>query len=125
MIHSEDHATPRYVIKEFNGSTYMFFEGKNGDYVIMHREPAYDVLKKIPSNPDEALRPRSRKVRLILLRTAREAHPPVGRARHRETNPPREDQPDPVLFGVQAADLHPASERLPPLTGTSAAGSIR
>jgi hypothetical protein len=31
------------------GSTYMFFEWKSGDYTIRHRKPSYYVLKKVSS----------------------------------------------------------------------------
>ncbi len=35
-----------YVLEEINGTTYMFFEWKSGDYVVRHMMPYYYVLKK-------------------------------------------------------------------------------
>jgi len=37
----------KYDIKEINGTTYMFFEWKCGDYTYFHMEPPYFVLKKV------------------------------------------------------------------------------
>lgn len=37
----------KYVIKEIDGSSYMFMEWKSGDYSIWGMKPAYYVLKKI------------------------------------------------------------------------------
>jgi bla regulator protein BlaR1 len=37
----------KYEIKEIDGSTYMFFEWKSGDYTIRHMKPCYYVFKKI------------------------------------------------------------------------------
>jgi hypothetical protein len=36
----------RYIIKEMDGSKYMFFEWKSGDYTIRGMKPKYYVLKK-------------------------------------------------------------------------------
>jgi hypothetical protein len=36
----------RYEIKEIDGSTYMFYEWKSGDYTLRQRKPKYYVLKK-------------------------------------------------------------------------------
>jgi bla regulator protein BlaR1 len=36
----------KYEIKDIDGSEYMFFEWKSGDYVIRHMTPYYYVLKK-------------------------------------------------------------------------------
>jgi bla regulator protein BlaR1 len=41
-----DTTASKYLIKELNGATYMFFEWKSGDYTIRHRQPEYYVLKK-------------------------------------------------------------------------------
>lgn len=41
----------KYVIKEINGSTYMFFEWKNGDYTMRGMKPNYYVMKKVNSVP--------------------------------------------------------------------------
>ncbi len=46
VMHAGDRTAPRYVIKEMNGTTYMFFEWKSGDYSVMHRKPQYYVLRK-------------------------------------------------------------------------------
>jgi bla regulator protein BlaR1 len=37
-----------YVIEEIDGTTYMFFEWKTGDYRIYHIKPKFYVLKKVP-----------------------------------------------------------------------------
>jgi len=39
----------KYTIKEIDGSTYIFYEWKSGDYTFRHRKPSYYVLKKILS----------------------------------------------------------------------------
>jgi hypothetical protein len=36
----------RYILKELDGSTYMFFEWKSGDYTLRGMKPKYYVLKK-------------------------------------------------------------------------------
>ena len=36
----------RYILKEIDGSIYMFYEWKSGDYTIHHSKPSYYVLKK-------------------------------------------------------------------------------
>ena len=41
-----DHTASHYIIKTIDGSQYMFFEWKSGDYTILHRKPLYYVLKK-------------------------------------------------------------------------------
>lgn len=38
----------KYVIEEIDGTTYMFFEWKTGNYRIYHIKPKFYVLKKIP-----------------------------------------------------------------------------
>lgn len=40
-----DHTVSKYNIKEINGTSYMFFEWKSGDYVYFHRQPSYYVLR--------------------------------------------------------------------------------
>jgi bla regulator protein BlaR1 len=53
-----DHTASRYTIKEINGSLYMFFEWKSGDYIIRHQKPQYYVLKKAePAGPGGAQAP--------------------------------------------------------------------
>ncbi|MBN1807014.1 MAG: M56 family metallopeptidase [Sedimentisphaerales bacterium] len=49
IFHSGDKTAGKYTIKEIDGSTYMFFEWKSGDYTIRYRKPSYYVLKKVSS----------------------------------------------------------------------------
>ena len=37
-----------YTIKSIDGSDYLFFQWKSGDYIIRHRTPRYYVLKRVP-----------------------------------------------------------------------------
>jgi bla regulator protein BlaR1 len=37
----------KYIIKEINGSKYMFYEWKSGDYTLRGMKPQYYVLKKV------------------------------------------------------------------------------
>ena len=46
LVLSDDTAS-KYTLKEFNGSTYMFYEWKSGDYTLRRRRPSYYVLKKV------------------------------------------------------------------------------
>lgn len=46
IIHPGDKTAAKYFIKQMNGSTYMFFEWKSGDYTIRRMKPSYYVLKK-------------------------------------------------------------------------------
>jgi len=47
VIYVEDIKTAsKYTIKEIDGSEYMFFEWKSGDYSFRHTKPSYYVLKK-------------------------------------------------------------------------------
>ncbi|MHC4133192.1 MAG: S8 family serine peptidase [Planctomycetota bacterium] len=46
VLDAADKTASRYIIKELNGSAYMFFEWKSGDYTIRHMKPKYYVLKK-------------------------------------------------------------------------------
>ncbi len=48
LVLSDDTAS-KYTLKEFNGSTYMFYEWKSGDYTFRYRKPSYYVLKKVSS----------------------------------------------------------------------------
>ena len=47
VINKNESTASKYTIKEINGSEYMFFEWKSGDYTIRGMEPQYYVLKKI------------------------------------------------------------------------------
>jgi hypothetical protein len=49
VLHSGNKTASRYVIKELQGSSYMFFEWKSGDYTIRGTKPQYYVLKKEPA----------------------------------------------------------------------------
>lgn len=46
VLHRGDQTASAYVIKEINGSTYLFFEWKSGDYTMRGMDPQYYVLKK-------------------------------------------------------------------------------
>jgi len=46
VLHSSNKTASRYILKEMEGSTYMFFEWKSGDYTIRGMKPQYYVLKK-------------------------------------------------------------------------------
>lgn len=50
IIHKDDRTASKYVIREINATTYMFFEWKSGDYTIRHEKPQYYVLKKVSSD---------------------------------------------------------------------------
>jgi hypothetical protein len=47
VLSSSSKTASRYILKEMNGSTYMFFEWKSGDYTIRGMKPKYYVLKKV------------------------------------------------------------------------------
>ncbi|MBV7274810.1 peptidase M56 [Clostridiaceae bacterium UIB06] len=51
FLNESDKTASKYVIKEIEGSTYMFFEWKSGDYTLWGRKPSYYVMKKISSTP--------------------------------------------------------------------------
>ena len=51
ILHSGDKTASKYLIKEIDGSKYMFFEWKSGDYTIRHMRPNYYVLKKVEDRP--------------------------------------------------------------------------
>ncbi len=42
-----DEAASKYIIREIDGSSYMFFEWKSADYTTHHMKPFYYVLKKV------------------------------------------------------------------------------
>jgi bla regulator protein BlaR1 len=46
VLDQYDGTASRYEIKDIDGSEYMFFEWKSGDYTIRHMTPYYYVLKK-------------------------------------------------------------------------------
>ncbi len=46
LLHHGDKTASKYVIKEMDGSTYLFLEWKSGDYSIGLKKPTYYVLKK-------------------------------------------------------------------------------
>ncbi len=48
-----DDTASKYIIREMDGSTYMFFEWKSGDYTIRYMKPFYYVLKKVSSETVE------------------------------------------------------------------------
>jgi hypothetical protein len=43
----DDDSASKYIIKEIDGSAYLFYEWKSGDYTIRHMKPCYYVLKKV------------------------------------------------------------------------------
>ena len=43
----DDDTASKYIIREIDGSAYMFYEWKSGDYTIRYMKPAYYVLKKV------------------------------------------------------------------------------
>ncbi|RII32904.1 peptidase M56 [Clostridium chromiireducens] len=47
VLNSNEKTASRYIIKEINGSKYMFFEWKNGDYIERGATPWYYVLKQV------------------------------------------------------------------------------
>lgn len=49
LLKKKAHTAPAYEIVEKDGAKYMFFEWKSGDYTVLHRKPAYYVLKKVDS----------------------------------------------------------------------------
>ena len=46
VLNSSKRTASRYLLKEIDGSTYMFYEFKNGDYILRGMKPKYFVLKK-------------------------------------------------------------------------------
>ncbi|NMM62707.1 peptidase M56 [Clostridium sp. P21] len=51
ILNQASKTASKYVIKEINGSTYMFFEWKSGDYTMRGMKPYYYVMKKVNSVP--------------------------------------------------------------------------
>jgi len=47
VLNPHGNTASKYTIKEIDGSAYMFFEWKSGDYTIRHMQPSYYVLKKV------------------------------------------------------------------------------
>ena len=47
VLNANDKTASKYTIKEINGSKYMFFEWKNGDYIERGATPWYYVLKLV------------------------------------------------------------------------------
>ena len=52
VFHSGDKTASKYTLKDIEGSTYMFFEWKSGDYTFRYRRPSYYVLKKVSSETE-------------------------------------------------------------------------
>ncbi|WP_088187113.1 hypothetical protein [Desulfosporosinus sp. FKA] len=50
VINKQEKTASNYIIKDINGSTYMFFEWKSGDYIFRNMSPSYYVLKKVDNN---------------------------------------------------------------------------
>ncbi len=46
IINTRNKTAAKYIVKRINGSTYLFFEWKSGDYFIRHMTPKWYVLKK-------------------------------------------------------------------------------
>ena len=46
VLHHGDHTASRYIIKKVDGTEYMFFQWKSGDYVFRGATPFYYVLKR-------------------------------------------------------------------------------
>lgn len=47
VLDQNDGTASKYEIKDIDGSKYMFFEWKSGDYTIRHMTPYYYILKKV------------------------------------------------------------------------------
>ncbi|WP_088225500.1 hypothetical protein [Desulfosporosinus sp. FKB] len=47
VINKQEKTASNYIIKDINGSTYMFFEWKSGDYIFRNMPSSYYVLKKV------------------------------------------------------------------------------
>lgn len=43
-----------YTLKDMDGSTYMFYQWKSGDYTFRYKRPSYYVLKKVSSDTGKA-----------------------------------------------------------------------
>lgn len=57
ILNKTDKTASNYQIKEINGTTYLFFEWKSGDYVFRNMKPYYYVLKKVDSKDYSNLQP--------------------------------------------------------------------
>ncbi|WMJ85536.1 M56 family metallopeptidase [Anaerocolumna sp. MB42-C2] len=55
IIHHGDKTAGKYVIKDIDGSQYMFWEWKSGDYTIRGMKPKYYVFKKVPAGSTEEI----------------------------------------------------------------------
>jgi hypothetical protein len=55
VFHSGSKTASKYTIKDIDGSSYMFFEWKSGDYTIRHMKPSYYVLRKVSDAPSEEI----------------------------------------------------------------------
>jgi beta-lactamase regulating signal transducer with metallopeptidase domain len=53
VFHLGSKTASKYTLKDIEGSTYMFFEWKSGDYTIRYMKPFYYVLKKVSDTPSE------------------------------------------------------------------------
>ncbi|QHQ60188.1 peptidase M56 [Anaerocolumna sedimenticola] len=53
IIHHGDKTAGKYAIKEIDGSKYMFWEWKSGDYTIRGMKPSYYVLKQVTGSTTE------------------------------------------------------------------------
>ncbi len=49
VLNKQEQTASKYEIAGIDGSTYMFFEWKSGDYTFWHMKPKYYVLKKVDS----------------------------------------------------------------------------
>lgn len=47
VLNKQEKTAGKYEIKKINGSDYMFFEFKSGDYTYFHMKPKYFVLNKV------------------------------------------------------------------------------
>ncbi|VVB63764.1 Tetratricopeptide repeat protein [uncultured archaeon] len=47
VLSKRNKTASKYIIQEIDGGTYMFFQWKNGDYMLRNMEPKYYVLKKV------------------------------------------------------------------------------
>lgn len=47
VLDQELKTASQYIIKQIQGTNYMFFQWKNGDYRYLHRQPWYFVLKQV------------------------------------------------------------------------------
>lgn len=49
VFHAGDKTASKYTIKHIEGSAYMFYEWKSGDYTMRYMKPFYYILKKVSS----------------------------------------------------------------------------